>query len=89
MSALEELQNKSRGKRTPLEQCIVDAAILEEAERDGEIELMEQAANDLQTIAYALKKAKSVFNAARAYGDLRMAEKYIDSVLAVLESESR
>lgn len=48
MNALEALRAKSRDKRTPIEQCIVDAATLEEAERDGEVELMEQAANDLR-----------------------------------------
>lgn len=47
MNALEKLQNKSREERTPLEQCIVDAATFEEAVHDGETELMEQAANDL------------------------------------------
>jgi len=47
MTKLEELQEKPRNKRTALEQCIVDAATFEEAEHDGEIELMEQAAEDL------------------------------------------
>jgi hypothetical protein len=47
MSELEKLQNKPRHKRTPLESCVVDAAIFEEAEHDGEIEIMEQAARDL------------------------------------------
>lgn len=60
-NALEELQNKPRGKRTALEQCVVDAALLEEAERDGETELMAQAAYDLQTTIHALQKAKSIF----------------------------
>lgn len=55
-NALEELQNKPRGKRTALEQCVVDAALLEEAERDGETELMAQAAYDLQTTIHALQK---------------------------------
>jgi hypothetical protein len=50
MNALEELQEKPREKRTPIEQCIVDATTFEEAEHDGEIELMEQAANDLRFI---------------------------------------
>lgn len=48
MNALEALQAKPRAERTPIEQCIVDAATLEEAERDGETEVMEQAANDLR-----------------------------------------
>lgn len=44
---LEKLQEKPREERTPIEQCIVDATTFEEAEHDGEIELMEKAANDL------------------------------------------
>jgi hypothetical protein len=51
MNALEELQEKPREKRTPIEQCIVDATTFEEAEHDGEIELMEKAANDLLFMA--------------------------------------
>jgi hypothetical protein len=51
MNALEALQNKPREKRTPIEQCIVDATTFEEAEHDGEIELMEKAANDLLFMA--------------------------------------
>lgn len=86
-NALEELQNKPRGKRTAIEQCIVDAALLEEAERDGKTELMAQAAYDLQMMGDALQKAKSVFNAGHVYGDLRMAEKYIDAALTLLESK--
>jgi hypothetical protein len=50
MTKLEELQNKPREKRTPLEQCIVDAVTLEDGERDGEIELMELAAEQLSDI---------------------------------------
>lgn len=83
---LEKLQDKPREKRTPIEQCIVDATTFEEAEHDGEIELMEQAAEDLQTIKEQMKKAKSVFDAAYVDEDLRMAEKYIDAVLAKLDS---
>jgi hypothetical protein len=49
-NALKELQDKPREKRTAIEQCIVDAALLEEAERDGEIELMEKAAADLEEL---------------------------------------
>jgi hypothetical protein len=51
MNALEALQEKPREKRTPIEQCIVDATTFEEAEHDGEIELMEKAANDLLFMA--------------------------------------
>ena len=50
MNELEKLQNKTRAERTPIESCIVDAAIFEEAEHDGEIELMEHAANDLAAL---------------------------------------
>lgn len=53
MNALEKLQNKPREKRNPLEQCVVDAAVFEEAEHDGEIELMEQAAEMLEVFAGA------------------------------------
>jgi hypothetical protein len=84
-NTLKKLQNKPRGERTPIEQCIVDATTFEEAEHDGEIELMEQAANDLQAMKEQLRKAKSVFDAAYVDEDLRMAEKYIDAVLAKLE----
>jgi hypothetical protein len=49
-SELEKLQEKPRDKRTPIEQCIVDATTFEEAEHDGEIEIMEQAAKDLVEI---------------------------------------
>ncbi len=42
MTKLEELQDKPREERTSLEQCIVDAAKLEDM-RDGDTELMEKA----------------------------------------------
>ncbi len=51
MSKLEKLQEKPREKRTPLEQCIVDAATFEEAEHDGEMEIMEKAAEELADLA--------------------------------------
>jgi hypothetical protein len=56
--ALKELQNKPREKRTPIEQCIVDATTFEEAEHDGEIELMEQAAADLEELMEVLLLAQ-------------------------------
>jgi hypothetical protein len=49
-TALEILQDKPREERTPIEQCIVDATTFEEAEHDGEIELMEKAATDLEEL---------------------------------------
>lgn len=57
MSAFEELENKPREKRTPLEQCIVDAARLED-ERDGDYELMDQAAEELAD----LMEYKNLYN---------------------------
>jgi hypothetical protein len=60
MNALEELQNKPREKRTPLEQCIVDATTFEEAEHDGEIELMEQAAKDLEYLMRVKRAAQEL-----------------------------
>jgi hypothetical protein len=48
MNALEELQEKPREERTPLENCIIDAATLEEAERDGEVEWIDKAAHELR-----------------------------------------
>lgn len=87
MTKLEELQDKPREKRTPLEQCIVDAATFEEAERDGEIELMEKAADQLDRAQEVLKKAKSVFDAAYVHEDLQMAEKYIDAAIAALKGQ--
>jgi hypothetical protein len=87
MTELEKLQEKPRGKRTPLEQCIVDATTFEEAEHDGEIELMEQAAEDLGSAREALKKAKSVFSAQGDPMDLWMAEKYINAALAKLDGK--
>lgn len=81
---LEKLQDKPRGKRTPIEQCIVDATTFEEAEHDGEIELMEQAAKDLQTMREQLGKAKQVFDNAYVAEDLRLAEKYINAVIRKL-----
>ncbi len=62
MNKLEELQNKPREKRTPLEQCVVDAATFEEAEHDGEIELMEQAAEDLAALQTESKYYKELYN---------------------------
>lgn len=46
MSKLEEIHNKPYEKRTPLEQCIVEAELLED-QRDGDYELMEKAAEEL------------------------------------------
>lgn len=86
-NALKELQNKPREERTPIESCIVDAAIFEEAEHDGQIELMEKAANNLRLATAALKKAKSVFGAAYVDEDLRLSEKYVDMALGALEAE--
>jgi hypothetical protein len=85
MTELKKLQAKPRNKRTPLEQCIVDATTFEEAEHDGEIELMLDAADTLALLNMLLKKAKSVFNAADGNKDLRMAEKYIDSAIIALD----
>lgn len=85
MNELEKLQSKPRHDRTPIESCIVDAAIFEEAEHDGEIEVMLDAAEKLVIMSQALKKAKSVFRAAGSYEDLRMAEKYIDTVITILD----
>lgn len=36
---------------------------------------------EVQRLQHSARKAKSVFNAARTYGDLRTAEKYIDAAL--------
>ena len=64
MTELGKLQKKPREKRTAIEQCIVDAALLEEAERDGEIEMMEQAANDLILLSnQLLDRAKECHDA--------------------------
>ena len=72
MNELEKLQNKPREKRTPLEQCIVDAATFEEAEHDGEIELMEQAAEDLAFVSVQLldraETAHDAYMTLGAYG---------------------
>ena len=72
MNALEELQNKPREKRTPLEQCIVDATTFEEAEHDGEIELMEQAAEDLAFVKVQLldraQNAHDAYQILEGYG---------------------
>lgn len=87
MNAFEELQNKPRENRTLLENCIVDAATLEDAERDGETEPMENAAKVLFSVYEALKKAKSVFDAAYVDEDLRLAEKYIDMAIVALAAE--
>jgi len=58
MSKLEVLRSRSREKRTPLEQCIVDAATFEEAEHDGEFEIMEAAADEL----VELREYKRLYN---------------------------
>lgn len=58
MTKLEELQAKRREKRTPLEQCIVDAVTFEEAEHDGEIEVMEKAVEELME----LREYKRLYN---------------------------
>ena len=84
MNALEELFKKPRGERTVLENCIVDAALLEEAERDGETERMEEVAEALKLTITALRKAKSIFRAASMGDDLRLAEKYIDDAFKLL-----
>jgi hypothetical protein len=85
MTELEKLQAKPREKRTPLEQCVVDATTFEEAEHDGEIEIMLDAADILALLSTLLKKAKSVFNAADGSKDLLMAEKYIDAAVIALD----
>jgi len=46
MTAFEELEMKSQAKRTAIEQCIIDAAKLEDM-RDGDTTLMEKAAEEL------------------------------------------
>lgn len=46
MSAFEELENKPRSERSAIEQCIIDAARLEDM-RDGDTTLMEKAAEEL------------------------------------------
>lgn len=64
MTELEKLQNKQREERTPIEQCIVDAATFEEAEHDGEIELMEKAATHLAALKeQLLERAKTAHDA--------------------------
>jgi hypothetical protein len=55
MNAFEAIQNKTRGERTPLEQCIHDAAGLEDM-RDGEYDLMEKAADDLVELVHAARQ---------------------------------
>lgn len=87
MNALEKLFKKPRGERTVIENCIVDAALLEEAERDGETERMEEAAEALKLTITALEKAKSIFRAASMGSDLRLAEKHIDAALKFLEGK--
>lgn len=91
-NALKKIQKKSRSERTPIEQCIIDAVTFEEAEHDGEIETMEQAADDLQAMTEArakvlteLRKAQSVFDAQGNPADLWMAEKYIRAATDALK----
>jgi hypothetical protein len=60
MTTLNELENKSREDRTPLENCIIDAMLLED-ERDGDYTLMEQAIaelDDLRARANDIEKGK-------------------------------
>lgn len=57
MTKFEKLENKPREKRTPLEQCVVDAARLEDM-RDGEYEVIEKAAEELAE----LMEYKNLYN---------------------------
>jgi hypothetical protein len=81
MNKLEELQEKPRDKRTPLEQCIVDAAILED-ERDGEYDVMEKAAEDLAE----LTEYKTLYN--RIAKELNTANHRLSRVRDIVIQES-
>lgn len=53
MSTFEELEQKPREERTALEQCIVDAARLEDM-RDGDTTLMEKAVEELNKLSVTI-----------------------------------
>jgi hypothetical protein len=68
MSEFEELKNKSREKRSPLEQCIVDAACLESI-RDGDYTQMEVAARELKYLRSKRLEGISAYDVANAAVD--------------------
>ena len=68
MSALDDLRNKPRGKRTPLEQCILDAENLEDM-RDGDTALMELAIAELDHLRAKRLEGISAYDIANAAVD--------------------
>lgn len=66
MNALQKLIEKARSERTPLEQCIVDAAIFEEAEHDGDFAIMEQAADDFAALKVEIAESNQLLRSAYA-----------------------
>jgi hypothetical protein len=58
MSALDELESKPNEKRTPLEQCVIDAYVLEEERGNGDYTQMEQAAAELARKDAAIAAAR-------------------------------
>lgn len=68
MNTLEELQNKPREKRSPLEQCILDAANLEDM-RDGDTTLMELAIAELHHLRAKELEGISAYDIANAAVD--------------------
>jgi hypothetical protein len=69
MNPLEKLQDKPHNKRSPLEQCIVDAATLEEAERDGDMTIPELGARELDHLRSKQFEGISAYDIANAAVD--------------------
>jgi hypothetical protein len=70
----------------------VYSALLEEVEKRREnfetmLGRLLKEEEKIKEVRTALKKARSVFDAAYVHEDLRLAEKYIDGALAILEAK--
>lgn len=68
MSKLEELEQKPRDKRSPIEQCILDAARLED-EHDGDTAIMELAIAELDALREKRLEGISSYDIANAAVD--------------------
>lgn len=68
MSEFEKLEEKPREERSPLEQCIIDAARLEDM-RDGDYSQMEVAARELQNLRAKQMEGISAYDIANAVVD--------------------
>ena len=65
---LEELQNRPREERSPLENCIVDAARLED-ERDGDYTVVELALDELEYLREKRYQSVHTYDIANAAVD--------------------